>query len=247
MPYHAETLQPPPPPSHHQHHPTSPFFSIPPPIPQPPPPPALQRLSPPPAHPGVPSAVMVGGILVPLDPALSFPPSMKPEPDRGGMGPRGSKAAPPPLMSSSLLGEPRPRPRPGTVKEPFVPRHTPPLHRPGTPGVPPPLLGRVKESLILPLPSPSPTSPTTPSSPAGGDAPIKPRPSSPPAQPHKASHPIPLLNLPAPRPPILPNPPPQRPLPQDRLHRGGFRRGKRPGPRFTGGPFQKRPFLPPRY
>uniref|UniRef100_A0A3Q2ZGD4 Regulation of nuclear pre-mRNA domain-containing protein 2 n=2 Tax=Kryptolebias marmoratus TaxID=37003 RepID=A0A3Q2ZGD4_KRYMA len=159
MPYHTETMQTPPPP-HLQHHPASPYFSIPPPIPRPPPPPALQRLSPPPTHSAVPSAVMVGGVLVPLDPAPSMPPSMKPEGvERGGMGPRGSKVTPPPLMSS-LLGEPPKLPRPGTVKEPFVPRHTPPLHRPGTPGVPPPLLGRVKEPLILPLPSPSP-SPTS--------------------------------------------------------------------------------------
>lgn len=258
MPYHTENIQTPPP-SHLQHHPTSPYFGVPPPIPHPPPPPPLQRPSPPPTRAVMPSAVMVGGVLVPLDPVPSIPPPMKPEvAERGGMGPRGSKVTPPPLMSS-LLGEPAKLPRPGTVKEPFVPRHTPPLHRPGTPGVPPPLLGRVKEPLILPHPSPSPSptsssaSPPTPNSPAGDSAPGNP-PASPPAQPlNKTPHPVPLLNLPTPRPPILSTPISQRPLlrgqsmPQDHLFRGGFRRGKRYGPRFTGGPFQKRPFLPPRY
>ncbi|CAB1445930.1 unnamed protein product [Pleuronectes platessa] len=57
MPYHTD-----PPPSHHHHHqhlpPPSSFFSNPPPIPRPPPPPLPQ-------HSSLPSAVMVGGVLVP--------------------------------------------------------------------------------------------------------------------------------------------------------------------------------------
>ncbi|XP_076592604.1 regulation of nuclear pre-mRNA domain-containing protein 2 isoform X1 [Chaetodon auriga] len=274
MPYHTDNMQTPPPSLLHQHpHPTSPLFGGPPPIPRPPPPPVPQRPSPPPTHSAVPSAVMVGGVLVPIDRPLSFPPPLRPEStDRGGVGPRGSKVGPPPLMSS-LLGEPPKLPRPGTVKEPFVPRHAAPLHRPGNPGVPLPLLGRVKEPLNLPLPSPSPTSsttsPSTPSSPAVDTAPTrltaqsnvpplhKP-PTSPPAQPrNQTSNPVPLLNLPSPRPPILSVPIPQRPLlpgrnPSQHLSQdlpfGGFRGGKRPGPPFTGGPFHaKRPFLPPRY
>lgn len=278
MPYHTENLQTPPPPHLHQHPPpTSPFFSTPPPIPRPPPPPVPQRLSPPPTHPAVPSAVMVGGVLVPVDRPLSLPPPIRPEgAERGGMGPRGNKLGPPPLMTS-LLGEPPKLPRPGTVKEPFVPRHAPPLHRPGTPGVPPPLLGRVKEPQNLPLPSPSPSptsstpSPSTPNSPAVDAAParlaaqssappLQKPPTSPPAQPrHQTPNPVSLLNLPNPRPPILSVPIPQRPLLRGRtpsqqhnqdVHMGGFRGGKRPGPPFTGSPFhhtQKRPFLPPRY
>ncbi|KAM7383414.1 hypothetical protein PAMP_003070 [Pampus punctatissimus] len=270
MPYHTENMQTPPPSHLHQHPPpTSPFFSGPPPIPRPPLP---QRPSPPPTLSAVPSAVMVGGVLVPVDRPLSIPPPVRPEgAERGGMGPRGNKA-PPPLMSS-LLGEPPKLPRPGTVKEPFVPRHAPPLHRPGTPGVPPPLLGRVKEPLNLPLPSPSPTSstpsPSTPNSPAvdtmsarplvqSGAPPLQKPPTSPPAQSRNQTNPVPLLNLPSPRPPILSVPIPQRPLLRGRtpsqqfnqdLPVGGFRGGKRPGLPFAGGPFhaQKRPFLPPRY
>ncbi|XP_023258106.1 regulation of nuclear pre-mRNA domain-containing protein 2-like isoform X3 [Seriola lalandi dorsalis] len=278
MPYHTENIQTPPPSLLHQHPPpTSPFFSGPPPMPRPPPPPIPQRPSPPPNHPVVPSAVMVGGVLVPVDRPLSLPPPIRPEGgERGGVGPRGNKVAPPPLMTS-LLGEPPQLPRPGTVKEAFVPRHAPPLHRPGTPGVPPPLLGRVKEPLNLPLPSPSPsptsstTSPSTPNSPAVDTAPtrlsaqsaappLQKAPTSPPAQPRtQTSNPVPLLNLPTSRPPILSVPISQRPLlrgrtPSQQLNQdppmGGFRGGKRPGPPFTGGPFhhgQKRPFLPPRY
>ncbi|RVE62846.1 hypothetical protein OJAV_G00160140 [Oryzias javanicus] len=162
------------------------------------------------------------------------------------MGPKRRKVTPPPLMGS-LLGEPPRFSRPGTVKESFVPRHTPPLHRPGTPGVPPPLLGRVKEPLNLPLPSSSPksssTSPSTPDSPAV-DTPARSLPQSaapshqkppvsPPAQSHnQSSNPVPLLNLPSPRPPILSGPAPQRPPQRARspfqgLSRGGFRGGKR--------------------
>lgn len=275
MPYHSESMQSPPPSLLHQHPIPGPFFSSPPPIPRPPPPPVLQRPSPSPTHPTVPSAVMVGGVLVPVDRPLSLPPPVRPEgADRGG--PRGGKVGPPPLMSS-LLGEPPKLPvRPGIGKEPFVPRHAAPLHHPGTPGVPVPLMGRVKEPLSLPLPSPSPsptssaTSPSTPNSPAVDTVPsrlttqsnapplLKP-PTSPPAQPrNQPPNPVPLLNLPTPRPPILSLPIPQRPLMRGRapsqqlnrdLPRGGFRGGKRSGPPFTGGPFhsQKRPFLPPRY
>lgn len=263
MPYHTETH---PPSNHHQHPPpTSPFFSGPPPMPRPPPPPPPQHLSPPPI---LPAAVMVGGIMVSVDRPLSLPPPIRLEGvDRGGMGPRGSKVAPPSLMSS-LLGEPPNLPRAGTVKEPFVPRHTPPLHRPGTPGVPPPLLGRVKEPMNLPLcsSSPSPTSstpsPSTPNSPAVDTAPVRSHsqpaapplqkpPSSPPAQlRNQTSNPVPLLNLPSPRPPILSTPMSLRGrTPSQDLSRGGFRGGKRAGPPFAGGPFhaQKRPFLPHRY
>ncbi len=272
MPYHTENMQTPPSLLHQHPPPTSPFFSAPPPIPRPPPPPVTQRPSPPPTHPAVPSAVMVGGVLVPIDRPISLPPPVRPEgADRSGMGPRGNKVGPPPLMSS-LLGEPPKLPRPGTVKEPFV-RHATPLHRPGTPGVPLPLLGRVKEPLNLPLPSPSlsptssTTSPSTPNSPAvdtvparltaqSAAPPLHKPPASPPAQPRNhTSNPVPLLNLACPRPPILSVPIPQRPLLRGRTpsqqhnQNVSFRGGKRPGPPFTGGPIhaQKRPFLPPRY
>ncbi|KAM4736484.1 regulation of nuclear pre-mRNA domain-containing protein 2 isoform 1-T2 [Anableps anableps] len=251
MPYHTENMQTPPPSLLQPHlHPSASFFAAAPPIPRLPPPP----------HPALPHTVMVGGMLVPVDHTLSLPPPVRPEgTERGRMGPRGRKVTPPPLMSS-LLGEPPKLPRPGTVKEPLIPRHTPPLHRPGAPGVPPPLLGRVKEPLILPLPSPSPSptsstpSPSTPNSPAGDSALSKP-PTSPPAQPHNpGSNPVPLLNVPTPRTPILATPMQQRPpmrgrsLSQDHP-RGGFHGGKRAGPPFGGGPFhaQKRPYLPPRY
>ncbi|XP_031708845.1 regulation of nuclear pre-mRNA domain-containing protein 2 isoform X1 [Anarrhichthys ocellatus] len=255
MPYHTDNIQTPPPSLLHQHPPPpSHFFGPPPPIPRPPPPPMPQRPSPPSTHHAVPTAVMVGGVLVPVDRPLSVRPEGV---DRSGLGPRGSKMGPPPLMGS-LLGEPPKLPRPGTVKETFVPRHAPPLHRPGTPGVPLPLLGRVKEPLNLPLPPHSPTSstpsPSTPNSPA-----VDTLPTSPPAQPRKqTSNPVPLLNLPSPRPPMLSVPIPQRPLlrgrnPSQQFNQdrpmGGYRGGKRSGPPYTGGPFhsQKRPFRPPRY
>ncbi|KAM9852389.1 regulation of nuclear pre-mRNA domain-containing protein 2 [Aulostomus maculatus] len=274
IPYRTDSIQTPPPPHLHQHPPpTSPFFSALPAIPRPPPPPISQRPSPPPTLPAMPSAVMVGGVLVPVDRSLSLPPPIRPDgAERGGVGSRGNKVAPLPLMSS-LLGEPPKLPRPGTVKEHFVPHHAPPIHRPGTPGVPPPLLGRVKEPLNLPLPSPPPTSsstsPSTPTSPAVDTVParslnqstassLQKPPASPPAQSrNQPSNPVPLLNLPTPRPPILSLPISQRPLLRGRaprhlnqeFHVGRFRGGKRPGPPFTGGPFhgQKRPFLPPRY
>ncbi|XP_071251061.1 regulation of nuclear pre-mRNA domain-containing protein 2 isoform X3 [Salvelinus alpinus] len=274
-PYHGENPQGPLP-SHLHHHPPPPFFnSPPPPIPRPPPPP-MPQLPPPPRNFLPPSAVMVGGVLVPIDRQLPLPPQVRPDGggDRGGMGggPRGGKGGPTPLMSS-LLGEPPKMPRPGTVKEHFAPRHAPPLHRPGTPGAPPPLLGRVKDGINLPPPSPSPSS-STPPSPSGD--PLLPRPQAPPLQhppasppaqprhpnpnhPHRPSPPLLRLPSPNPRPPI--NSIPQRPL----LHPRGppvhphlnrdppmFRGAKRPGPPFgrgRGGPFYppKRPFLPPRY
>ncbi|XP_008430959.1 regulation of nuclear pre-mRNA domain-containing protein 2 [Poecilia reticulata] len=257
MPYHPENMQTPPPSMLQPHlHPSAAFFATVPPIPRLPPPPSMHRLSPPPPHPSLPHSVMVGGMLVPLDHSLPLPPSLRPKgAEHGRMGPRGRKVTPPPLMSS-LLGDPPKLPRPGTVKEPLIPRHTPPLHRPGAPGVPPPLLGRVKEPLVLPHPSPtsSTPSPSTPNSPAGDSSLSKPPP-SPPAAPHNpGSNPVPLLNLPTSRPPILATPMQQRPpmrgrsLSQDHP-RGGFHGGKRAGPPFGGGPFhaQKRPYLPPRY
>ncbi|XP_065813792.1 regulation of nuclear pre-mRNA domain-containing protein 2-like isoform X3 [Labrus bergylta] len=267
MPFHADNMQNPPPSLLHQHPPpASPFFNAPPPIPRPPPPPMLQRISPPPIHPAVPSVVMVGGVLVPVDRSLTLPLPVRPEgAERGGLGPRGGKLGPQPLMSS-LLGEPPKLLRPGTVKEPYANRHAPPPLRLGNPGVPLPLLGRVKEPLNLPLPPPSPsptsstTSPSTPNSPAVDTAPsLHKPPASPPAMSrNQTPNPVPLLNLPTTRPPMLSVPIPQRPLlrgrnpPQHRYQDhpiGGFRRGKRAGPPFTGGPFhaQKRPFLPPRY
>ncbi|XP_041650451.1 regulation of nuclear pre-mRNA domain-containing protein 2 isoform X2 [Cheilinus undulatus] len=273
MPYHTDSLQSPPPSLLHHPPPTSPFFAVPPPIPRPPPPPMPQRLSPPPSHAVVPSAVMVGGVLVPVDRSLTLPLPVRPEgAERGGLAPRGGKVGPPPLMPS-LLGEPPKLLRPGTVKEPFSPRHAPPLLRlPGNPGVPLPLLGRVKEPLNLPLPSPSPSptsstpSPSTPNSPAVDTVPSRlPAPSlhkppaSPPAQSrNQAPNPVPLLNLPTTRPPILSAPIPQRPLLRGRTpsqhhnqdrQTGRFRGGKRAGGPYTGGPFhaQKRPFFPPRY
>lgn len=249
MPYHPDSMQVPPPHLHQHPPPASPFFSPPPPIPRPPPPPIPQLPSPPPNLPSLPSAVMVGGVLVPVDRPLSLPPPVRPDgADRGG--PRGSKMGPVPLMSS-LLGEHLKMPRPGTVKEPFVPRHTPPIHRPGAPGVPPPLLGRVKEPMNLPLPSPPPmsssASPSMSSSPTSDSLP----PLSPTSQP---SNPVPLLNLPSLRPPLQQRPPMRGRNPSRHFHQdppmGRFRGGKRSGPPFAGGPFypQKRgPFLPPRY
>lgn len=268
MPYHTENM---PPSLLHQPPPPSPCFSTPPPIPRPPPPPISQH--PTPNHPVIPSAVMVGGVLVPVDHPHSLPPPVRPEgADHGGVGHRGGKIGPP-LPMSSLLGEPPKLPRPGTVKEPFLSHPAGLLHRPGAPAVQQSLLGRVKEPLALPLPSPTPsptsatTSPSTPNSPAVDTVPthltaqstapplLKP-PTSPSAQPRKQA-PVPLLDLPS-RPPILSLPISHRPMPrgrapsqhQNRDHgRGGFRGGKRSGPPFSGGPFHshKRPYLPPRY
>nr|XP_057940666.1 regulation of nuclear pre-mRNA domain-containing protein 2-like isoform X2 [Doryrhamphus excisus] len=250
MPFLADSLQTPPPPHLHQIPPSPHFFSAPPSIPLPPPPPVS------PTHlPTLPSAVMVGGILVPVDRPLPAPPAMRHDGAERG-GPRGNNGAPRPLMS--LLGEPPKLPRPGTVKEPFVPHHTPPIHRPGAPGVPPPLLGRVKEPSNLHLPSP--TSPSTPNPPAVDcvPAPTGPNPpASPPGQSRNQPHsPVPLLALPTQRPPMASgsNRPQrgQHPRHFNQDHHGGGRRfhgNKRPGPPFAGGPFhgQKRPFVPPRY
>lgn len=262
IPYHTDNI---PPSLLHQHPPTSPCFSTPPPVPRPPPPPMPQLPVPP--HPAVPSAVMVGGVLVPVDhPSSLLPPGRPDAMDRGGVGHRGGKAGPLPLMSS-LLGDPPKMPRPGTVKEHFLPHHAGPPHRPGAPAVPLPLLGRVKEPLppahVPPSPTSSTPSPSTPNSPAVdvvssrlAAPPLLNPPTSPP--PHnQASGPVPLLDLPS-RPPILSLPMSQRPMlrgrPPSQQHtrdhpRGGMRGGKRSGPPFAGGPFpsQKRPYLPPRY
>ncbi|CAL8290548.1 unnamed protein product [Merluccius merluccius] len=275
MAYHGENMQALSP-SHPHQPPLSAFFrGPPPPIPRPPPP-IPQRPPPPHSFPGVPSAVMVGGVLVPVDRPLPPPHLGRSEvAGRGGagLGPRGGKGGATPRLMSSLLCDSPKMPRPGTVKEHFVPRHAPPLHRPGTPGAPPPLLGRVKEPASRPLshsrsptpPSPTPRSPATESAPPRSSAPgkgpplLKP-PTSPPAHPRSQAPNVrgllPLLHLPGTRPPILPHPIPQRPLlrgraPAPGLNKdspGGYRGGKRPGPPYAG-PFHapKRPFLPPRY
>lgn len=263
---HGVIPSPHPHPHPHPHQlPLSFFGGPPPPIPRPPPPPIPQRPPPPHSFSGVPSAVMVGGVLVPVDRPLPPPPPIRSEgPERGGagLGPRGGKGGGPPSMMLSLLGEAPKMPRSGTVKEHFVPRHAPPLHRPGTPGAPPPLLGRVKESAGRPLShsrSPTPPSPAAESAPPRSSAPGKgpgllKAPASPPPHPRG---PLPLLHLPGTRPPILPQPLPQMAMLRGRApapshlnkdHPGGYRGGKRPGPPFAG-PFQapKRPFLPPRY
>ncbi|XP_052369523.1 LOW QUALITY PROTEIN: regulation of nuclear pre-mRNA domain-containing protein 2-like [Oncorhynchus keta] len=244
--------------------PPPPFFnSPPPPIPRPPPPP-MPQLPPPPRNFLPPSAVMVGGVLVPIDRQLPLRPDGG---DRGG--PRGGKGGPTPLMSS-LLGEPPKMPRPGTVKEHFTPRHAPPLHRPGTPGAPPPLLGRVKDGINLPPPPPSSSTPPSPSGdpllPRPQAPPLQHPPASPPAQPrhpnpnhpHRPSPSLLRLSSPNPRPhqfhPSETSTPPSRPPVHPHLNREPpmFRGGKRPGPPFgggRGGPFYppKRPFFPPRY
>lgn len=262
MAYHADALQIPPP--LHPHHPlpSSPFFTSAPPIPRPPP--APRRLSPPPSHPSAPqSAVMVGGILVPIDRPL--PHHRLPRPnsgDRGSVGHRGNRRTPPPLMTS-LLGEPPKLPRTGTVKEPFISRHGPALHRPGAP---PPLLGRVKEPLSLPLPSPSPSptsstaSPTTPNSPALDGAPPRSAPPlhNPPPSPPPRRHgpnPLPLLDLPSTGPPMaLPRAPSRGRMPSQHFDGGRYRGGKRPAAPYKGGGGgegafhpHKRPFQPQRY
>ncbi|XP_051574185.1 regulation of nuclear pre-mRNA domain-containing protein 2-like [Myxocyprinus asiaticus] len=240
-----------------QHHPPPPFYPptslspIPPPlppIPQAPPPPRDFPLSPT-------STVMVGGVLVPIDRILPYPPAnLRPDGVGHGLGncggapQRGSKPQLP-----SLLGEP---PRPGMLKEQFTLLHSPPLHRPGTPGVPPPLLGRVREGLS-PTP-PSPSTPTTPTpSPLGEPRPLlsipnRPTINIPNQRARRPSPPQPLHHLPnqhhslrSPQFPrgSLPLPPPS--LNREPLLPGG----KRPAASFSGGPFNpsKRPFLPPRY
>lgn len=166
------------PPAHlHQHPP--PFFNPPLQISLPPPPPLPQRPPTPPLHSPVPSAVMVGGVLVPVDRHLPLPLPVRPEgPERGASRPSNVG----PLFMGSLLGEPPRLPRPGTVKEHFGPRSTLPIHRPGSRGVPPPLLGRVKDhtklSRSLSSPPPTSSSPSPPSLPETDAAPSCPTPTS---------------------------------------------------------------------
>ncbi len=194
------------------------------------------------------STVMVGGVLVPIDRVLPYPPANFP-PDGAGHGGSGGSAPPrggkPQL--SSLLGDP---PRPGTVKEQFVLRHTPPLHRPGTPGAPPPLLGRIREG-----PSPTPPSPSTPTTPSPSSPAGEPHPHlsvpnrlplhTPNQRPRHPSSPLPLLQLPnqhhARRSPQFP----RGSLPLNREpHLPGT---KRPAAGFGSGPFNppKRPLPAP--
>ncbi|KAJ8005057.1 hypothetical protein DPEC_G00142710 [Dallia pectoralis] len=115
-PYHGESPQGHLP-SHLHHHPPPFFSSPPPPMPRPPPPPMPQPPQPP-RNFLPPSAVMVGGVLVPIDRQLPIPPQVHSDggSDRGGLGggQRGGKGGPPPLMLS-LLGEPPKMPRPGTA------------------------------------------------------------------------------------------------------------------------------------
>ncbi|KPP67215.1 hypothetical protein Z043_114217, partial [Scleropages formosus] len=154
--------------------------SPPPPIPQPPPPPIPQPPHPPRDFLSPPSAVMVGGVLVPVDRPLPFPPSRPDGGERGGANSSSSNTGstslsgagnpsnphcPPPLMSS-VLGDPPPfkeTARPGAVKENFSLSHAPPLHRPAS-GPPPPLLGRVQDG---PSPPPSSSASSAPPSPSG--------------------------------------------------------------------------------
>ncbi|KAI7806697.1 putative regulation of nuclear pre-mRNA domain-containing protein 2 [Triplophysa rosa] len=235
----------------HQHHP--PFFSSPsiPLIPPPPPPPIPQAPPPPRDFPLSPtSTVMVGGILVPIDRVLPFPPhNLRQEGMERGVGSsgsvlsRGNKS-----QLSSLLGEP---PRPGTVKEQFSLHHAPPLHRPGTPGVPPPLLGRIREGPTPPSPS-TPTTPTLPS-PAGEPRPLLSIPSrqsvnTPNQRPRRPSSPQPFLHFPNQH-RTFRSPHFSRGTPSS-LNRDSLQPGaKRPAAGFGGGPFNtpKRPFMPPRY
>ncbi|XP_061675220.1 regulation of nuclear pre-mRNA domain-containing protein 2 isoform X2 [Syngnathoides biaculeatus] len=251
MLYHTESLQTPPPSHLLLPPPPSPhFFGSPPTIPRPPPPPMSPTLSP-----SLPPPVMVGGLLVPVDRMQAGPPPGRHDSAERG-GPRGNGSSPRPLMS--LLGDPPQLPRPGTVKEPFPAHNTPPIHRPGAPGVPPPLLGRVKESPSL---HPPPTSPSTPNSPAMDGAPARALTQtaapagqnlvSPPSQPRsQPPSPVPLLALPTQRPPLLfgnQRGHHSRHFSPDHQGGGRFRGNKRPGPPFAGGPFpgQKRPFQPP--
>ncbi|XP_017565806.1 regulation of nuclear pre-mRNA domain-containing protein 2 isoform X1 [Pygocentrus nattereri] len=252
-PVHTHTI-----PQHHP--PPSPFFPTPPvpPIPQPPPP----SVAPPTAAPPLPqpppapsrdlplsptSAVMVGGVLVPIDRVLPHPPANL-RPEGGGA----SSAAP-------ARGKSLPM-RPATLKEQFTPHHAPPLHRPGTPGVPPPLLGRGRKGPQSPS---SPTTPTTPS-PSGDPRPLLPSPNCLPnsagsQRAHRPPSPLGLLRPPIHTPhtsPLSQRPLPRGglplslPLPPPSLSREPLLPGvKRPGPAFRGGPLHppKRPFLPPRY
>lgn len=233
-----------------QHHHPPPFFpsSIPrvppplPPMPQTPPPPR-DHLSPT-------SSVMVGGVLVSIDRVLPYPP-VNLRPDGTGLGGSGGSAPPrggkPQLPS--LLGEP---PRPGTVKEQFALRHAPPLHRPGTPGVPPPLLGRIREG---PSPTPpSPSTPTTPPSPVGEPRTHMSIPNrlpfnSPNKRPRRPSSPLSLLHLPNQHHALHSPQFPRGSLPPSFNREPLLPGTKRPAGSFSSGPFNqpKRPFLPPRY
>ncbi|XP_051999754.1 LOW QUALITY PROTEIN: regulation of nuclear pre-mRNA domain-containing protein 2-like [Xyrauchen texanus] len=240
-----------------QHHPPPPFFPPPslphvppplPPMPQAPHPPRDFPLSPT-------STVMVGGILVPIDRILPYPPANL-RPDGVGLGlvnggsasQRGSKPQLP-----SLLGEP---PRPGTLKEQFTLLHAPPFHRPGTPGVPPPLLGRVREG-----PSPTPPSPSTPTTPNPSplgeprsllSIPNRPPSNNPNQRARRPSSPQSLPHLPNQHQSLRPSQFTRgsQPLSPPSLNREHLLAGvKRPAASFSGGSFNppKRPFLPPRY
>lgn len=208
------------PPTHlHQHPPLpSAFYNAPLPIARPAPPPLPQRPPTPPLLSPMPSAVMVGGVLVPVDRHLPLSLPVRPEgPERGA--PRASKVGPP--FMTSLLGEPPRLPRPGTVKEHFGPRSALPLHRPGSRGVPPPLLGRVKDHLNMSRPLPSPpatsTSPSTPDLPEVDTTPPCPSPTTkspfPPEQ--KTREPkTPELKTPEPKTPEPRVPEPKAPEPK---------------------------------
>ncbi|XP_023685788.1 regulation of nuclear pre-mRNA domain-containing protein 2 [Paramormyrops kingsleyae] len=243
----------------HQHPPPTSFFSSPPPpIPQPPPPPIPQPPPPPRDFLSPPSAVMVGGVLVPVDRALPFPPGRPDSGDRGGSGTSSSSSSgsavggggnpsslPPPLMSS-LLGDPpqfKDLPHAATVKEHFSSCHAPPLHRPGTPGAPPPLLARARDGPNSPQPSSASSAPTSPS---GDPPPLLPpnrntaTPSSlqqaqrpltnPNSQPHnhrRPSPPLSLMRLPSPNPRLPLRPPHPQPVPPPQRQ---FLRGRPPHP-----------------
>ncbi|XP_072316145.1 regulation of nuclear pre-mRNA domain-containing protein 2 isoform X2 [Eucyclogobius newberryi] len=169
MPPHFSLPYPPeaPPGHHHQHPPpSSPFFNAPM-SHQRHPPPLPQRPPTPPHRSSVPTAVMVGGMLIPVERPLPMSHPVRSEgPERGS--PRASKGP-------RFMCDPPRQHRTGTVKEPFGLRMAPPLHRPGTPGVPPPLLGRVKEPPNLPPPRssrpPTSTSPSPANSPDVATAP----------------------------------------------------------------------------
>lgn len=252
---HKHSIPPP-------HPPPSPFFPTPP-IPSilPPPP---SSVAPPTATLPLPqplptpsrdfplsptSAVMVGGVLVPIDRVLPHPPAnLRVD---GGMA---GNIAP-------ARGKPHPL-HLGTLKEQFSPRnaHAPPLHLPGAPGVPPPLMGRGREG------PPSPSTPPTPTipSPSGDPRPLLsspnclPTPSGanrvrrPPSPvgllrpPLHASHTSPMSQRSQPRGGMLL----PLPLPPPSLSREPLLPGvKRPGPAFRGGSLHppKRPFPPQRY
>ncbi|XP_030641415.1 regulation of nuclear pre-mRNA domain-containing protein 2 [Chanos chanos] len=251
---HSVPQQHPPPPS-------SFFPSSLPPIPQPPPPPIPQPPPPPREILSPTTSVMVGGVLVPIDRVLPYPPSNTRS--EGGDRVPGGTAAP------NAPGFKDAPPRPGTVKEHFAPRHAPPLHRPGAPGVPPPLLGRARDGPSPPPPASTSSAATSsaPPSPSAEALPLLPSPSRLPTgvqsqrPPAGASvrppAPQSLLRLPTTR-PALRSPLPQRPFLRSPVRHPTLNRepllpgAKRPGPAFTpgqAGSFHppKRPYLPPRY